>query len=92
MPLYDLISNWAYMVIACLAWNIKSWFAMTMHRKADRAHYIRMEFGTFFDTIIHIPAMVIHSGRGITVRLIGYTVGLSRLYSAWCAAERLRFG
>jgi hypothetical protein len=92
VPLYDLISNWDYMVIACLAWNIKAWFAMTMHRKADRAHYIRMEFGTFFDTIIHIPAMVIHSGRTITVRLIGYTVGLARLYSAWCAAERLRFG
>jgi Transposase DDE domain group 1 len=92
VPLYDLISNWAYMVIACLAWNIKAWFAMTMHRKVDRAYYIRMEFGTFFDTIIHIPAMVVRSGRSITVRLIGYTVGLARLYSVWCAAERLRFG
>ncbi|MDI3313941.1 MAG: transposase [Mycobacterium sp.] len=28
VPLYDLVSNWAYMVIAALAWNIKSWFAM----------------------------------------------------------------
>ena len=27
VPLYDLLSNWAYMVIAALAWNIKSWFA-----------------------------------------------------------------
>jgi len=34
VPLYDLVSNWAYMVIAALAWNIKSWFAMMMHRKA----------------------------------------------------------
>lgn len=92
VPLYDLVSNWAYMVIACLAWNIKCWFAMTMHRKADRAYYIRMEFGTFFDIIILIPAMVIHSGRTITVRLIGYTVGLARLFSAWCFTERLRYG
>jgi hypothetical protein len=92
VPLYDLVSNWAYMVIACLAWNIKCWFAMTMHRKVDRAHYIRMEFGTFFDTIILIPAMVIHSGRTITVRLIGYTVGMARLFSAWRFTERLRFG
>jgi Transposase DDE domain group 1 len=92
VPLYDLVSNWAYMIIACLAWNLKAWFAMTMHRKDDRAHHIRMEFSTFFDTIIHIPAMVIHSGRAITVRLIGYTVGLARLYSAWRTAERLRFG
>lgn len=92
VPLYDLVSNWAYMVIACLAWNLKCWFAMTMHRKADRATYIRMEFATFFDTIILIPAMVIHSGRTITVRLIGYTVGLTRLFSAWRFTERLRFG
>jgi hypothetical protein len=92
VPLYDLVSNWAYMVIACLAWNIKCWFAMTMHRKVDRAHYIRMEFGTFFDTIILIPAMVIHSGRTITVRLIGHTVGMARLFSAWRFTERLRFG
>ncbi len=92
VPLYNLISNWAYMVIACLAWNIKCWFAMTMHRKTDRAYYIRMEFGTFFDTIILIPAMVIHSGRTITVRLIGYTVGLARLFSAWRFTERTRFG
>jgi Transposase DDE domain len=35
-PVDDLHSNWAYMLIAALAWNIKSWFAMTMHRKADR--------------------------------------------------------
>ena len=44
VPLYDLVSNWAYMVIAALAWNLKSWFAMMMHLKADRRDYIRMEF------------------------------------------------
>jgi len=33
VPLYDLVSNWAHMVIAALAWNIKSWFAMIMHLK-----------------------------------------------------------
>jgi hypothetical protein len=33
VPLYDLTSNWAYMACAALAWNIKSWFAMMMHRQ-----------------------------------------------------------
>jgi len=33
VPLYDLVSNWAYMVIAALAWNLKSWFAMMMPAK-----------------------------------------------------------
>ena len=36
VPLYDLLSNWAYMVMAALAWNLKSWFAMMMHLKTDR--------------------------------------------------------
>ena len=29
VPVYDLESNWAYMVMAALAWNLKSWFAIT---------------------------------------------------------------
>ena len=41
VPLYDLVSNWAHMVMAALAWNIKSWFAMMMHLKSDRRAYIR---------------------------------------------------
>jgi len=92
VPLYDLVSNWAYMVIAALAWNIKSWFALMMHRKADRHDYIRMEFRRFFTSIICIPAMVIRHARGITVRLIGYQPSLDRLFSAWNTTERTRFG
>ena len=79
VPLYDLVSNWAYMVIAALAWNIKSWFAMMMHRKSDRRDYIRMEFRRFLNTVILIPAMIIRRARSITIRLIGYTPGLDRL-------------
>lgn len=92
VPLYDLISNWAYMVIAALAWNLKSWFALMMHHKADRHAYIRMEFRRFFHSVILIPAMILRRARGITVRLIGYTPGLDRLFSAWNTIERLRFG
>lgn len=92
VPLYDLTSNWAYMVIATLAWNIKSWFAMMMHRKQDRRDYIRMEFRRFLHGIILIPAMIIRRARAITVRLIGYQPSLDRLFSAWRTIERTRFG
>jgi hypothetical protein len=92
VPLYDLVSNWAYMLIAALAFNLKSWFALMMHRKADRRAYIRMEFRRFFHSVILIPAMIGRRARGITVRLIGYTPGLDRLFSAWTTIERLRFG
>ena len=92
VPLYDLTSNWAYMVIAALAWNIKSWFAMMMHRKTDRRAYIAMEFRRFLTGIILIPAMIIRRARSITVRLIGYQPSLDRLFSAWNTIERTRFG
>lgn len=92
VPLYDLVSNWAYMVIATLAWNIKSWFAMMMHRKDDRRDHIRMEFHRFLTTIILIPAMITRRARGITIRIIGYTRGLDRLFTAWTTTERTRFG
>ena len=67
VPLYDLVSNWAYMVIAALAWNLKSWFAMMLHRKADRRDWITMEFRRFTAQVILIPAMVIRRARSITV-------------------------
>jgi hypothetical protein len=92
VPLYDLVSNWAYMVIAALAWNLKAWFAMMMHRKTDRHDYIRMEFRRFLHSLILIPAMIIRRARSITVRLIGYTPSMDRLFSAWTTTERTRFG
>jgi hypothetical protein len=92
VPLYDLVSNWAYMVIAALAWNIKSWFAMMLHLKADRRACIAMELRRFTNTIIAIPAMVVRRARTITIRLIGYQPSINRLFSAWHTIERTRFG
>ena len=91
VPLYDLVSNWAYMVIAALAWNIKSWFAMMMHRKSDRLAFIRMEFRRFLHSIILIPCRVIRRARSITIRLLGYQPTLDRLFSAWRTIERTGF-
>jgi hypothetical protein len=91
-PVDDLLSNWAYMLIAALAWNIKSWHAMMMHRKNDRHAFIRMEFKRFLDTVIRIPATVLVRARAILVRLLAYTVNLDRFFSAWTITERTHFG
>jgi hypothetical protein len=90
-PVHDLHSNWAYMLIAALAWNIKSWHAMMMHRKADRHGFIRMEFKRFLDTVIRIPATVAVRARTIVVRLVAYTVNIDRFFTAWASTERTRF-
>jgi hypothetical protein len=89
-PVGDLVSNWAYMVVAALAWNIKSWAAMMMHRTDDRRTYIRMEFKRFLDTVIAVPAMVLDRSRSIVIRLVAYTSGVDRLFSVWTATERTR--
>ena len=69
VPVYDLVSNWAYMVMAALAWNLKSWLAMMMHLKADRRKYIAMEFKRFIREMILLPCQVMRRARE------GYRVG-----------------
>jgi hypothetical protein len=91
VPLYDLVSNWAYMVLATLAWNLKSWYAMMMHLKSDRLEYVRMEFRRFIHSLILIPCRVVRRARSITVRLIGYQPTLDRLFSTWRTIERIVF-
>lgn len=91
VPLYDLVSNGAYMVLAALAWNMKSWFAMMMHRKSDRAEYAAMEFRRFLHSMILLPCRVIRQARGITVRLLGYQPTQSLFFSTALAIDRASF-
>jgi hypothetical protein len=91
VPLYDLVSNWAYMVIAALAWNLKAWFALMLHYKSERRRYLRMEFRRFLHSIILIPASVSTRSRTTIIRLLGYQPTLDRLFSAWCTIERVGF-
>jgi hypothetical protein len=73
MPVHDLLSNWAYMVIASLAWTFKAWFGLTLPRSQDRKEIVRMEFRRFLHTVVLIPAQVLRSGRRTVVRLLAWT-------------------
>ncbi len=92
VPVYDLVSNWAYMVMAALAWNLKSWLAMMMHLKADRRKYIAMEFRRFVREMILVPCQVIRRSRRTTLRIIGWRPATDRLFSVWRTIERTGFG
>ena len=91
VPLYDLVSNWAYMVIAALAWNLKSWFGMMHHRKTHRRETISMEFRRFIHSFILIPARIIRRARSVTIRIIAWQPTLNRLFSTWRTIERTGF-
>ncbi len=90
-PFHGALSNWAYMVMAALAWNLKSFFAMMMHLKADRRKYIAIEFGRFVREMILVPCQVIRRARRTTLRIIGWQPTTDRLFSAWRTIERTAF-
>jgi len=73
LPTHDLTSNWAHMVITALAWTLKAWFGLTLPRAEDRRRILRMEFRSFLNAIVLIPAQVVRTGRRLVVRLLAYT-------------------
>ena len=75
-PVHDLVSNWAYMVIAALAWNLKAWLGLLTPNASLRRQILRMEFKRFIHTFILIPCLVIKTGRRIVYRLLGYNTQL----------------
>ncbi|MEZ6114955.1 MAG: IS1380 family transposase [Pirellulaceae bacterium] len=81
-PLDTLQSNWAYMVMASLAWTLKLWSGMLVRVKGNpaqrqaraevRRKVIRMEFSTYLNSLMLIPAQVIRSARQLKLRLLAY--------------------
>lgn len=72
-PVHDLESNWAYMVIASLAWRLKAWFGVLQPNDEDRVSIMRMEFRKFLNLIVRVVCQVVHGGRGVHIRLLMYT-------------------
>lgn len=79
-PVNSLHANWAYMVMAALAWSLKAWMALLLpvHPRwkskhlADRNRILRMDFRTFINAFIAVPAQIITTGRRIIYRLLCY--------------------
>jgi Transposase DDE domain group 1 len=72
MPVDNLVSNWAYMVMAALAWTLKAWFALLVRRREHRDQLLAMEFRRFLHGVIRIPVQIITAGRRIIYRILGY--------------------
>ncbi|MEC4684228.1 MAG: IS1380 family transposase [Nitrospirota bacterium] len=90
VPVRDLESNWAYMVMAALAWNLKSWFGLLMPDKVRGTEVIKMEFRRFLYTLILLPAQIIRTGRKIVYRILGYNAWLKDFFATWERIRRLK--
>lgn len=91
MPVEDLESNWAYMIMATLAWNLKAWFGLLMPNRMRCTQILKMEFRRFLNTFILIPCQIICSGRKIVYRLLGYNEALKDFFAAFEKIRRLQF-
>jgi hypothetical protein len=89
MPVNDLLSNWAYMVMAALAWHLKAWYGLLMPNRERGLEVVRMEFRRFLHAIILLPCQVVRTGRRIVFRILGYNPWLRDFLATWERLQRL---
>ena len=91
MPVDDLVSNWAYMVMAALAWNLKAWYGLLVPDRERGLELVRMEFRRFLHAIILLPVQIIRAGRRIVYRLLGYNGWLKDFFATWQRLQKLEW-
>jgi len=80
MPVDNLVSNWAYMVMASLAWTLKAWFALLLPDEGrwkekyqrEKQWVLSMEFKKFVNAFVRVPALVVRAGRRLVFRLLSW--------------------
>jgi len=80
-PVDNLLSNWAYMLMTSLAWNLKAWLALWLpvengrwheQHEAQKQQLLGLEFRTFVNNFLRVPAQIVKTGRQIVVRLLAW--------------------
>ncbi len=80
-PVDNLESNWAFMVMTALAWNLKAWWALMLpelpgryqeKRRAEKRWVLRLEFKTFVNAFVRLPCQIVRGGRKLIYRLLGW--------------------
>jgi len=97
-PVDTLESNWAYMVMASLAWSLKAWSALLVpvsprhaaRHEAEKRTLLRMEFATFCAAIIQMPCQIVRTGKRLIYRLLSWNPWqgtflrlVERLHGCW---------
>jgi Transposase DDE domain group 1 len=80
MPVDDLVSNWAYTVMASLAWSLKAWAALLLpehprwaeKHRAEKRSLLRMEFSTFCVALVQVPSQIVRTARRVVYRLLSW--------------------
>lgn len=70
MPVREFHANWAYLVIAALAWNLKAWSGLLLPEHLGARELIRMEFRRFLNEVVQQPAQILTQGRRRIFRML----------------------
>jgi hypothetical protein len=88
-PLATLESNWAYMVMTALAWNLKAWWALSLpeepgrwqnrHRE-QKQWVLGLEFRSFLNAFVLLPCQIVRTGRKVVYRLLSWSPRLDIVF------------
>lgn len=87
MPVNDLVSHWASMVMAAIPWNAKAWYGLLRSRRERGLEVVKMEFRRFLHAIMLLPCQIIRTARKVVYRILGYNSWLSDFFATF---ERIR--
>ena len=95
-PVDTLTSNWAYMVMASLAWNLKAWFALWLperpgrhaekHRQ-EKQCVLKMEFKTFLNAFIKVPCQLVRTGGKLVYRCLSWNPWQPVFFRLWATLQ-----
>jgi Transposase DDE domain group 1 len=83
MPVNDLLSNWAYMVMAALAWNLKAWYGLLTPDRERGLELVKMEFRRFLHAIVLLPCQIVRTARRVIYRILGYNDWLKDFFATF---------
>lgn len=95
-PVDNLTSNWAYMVMTALAWDLKAWWALLVpeapgrwqeKHRTEKRWLLGLEFKTFVQTFMRLPCQLVRTGRRLVYRLLAWNPHLPIFFRL---VERLR--
>jgi len=80
VPVDNLVSNWAYMAMASLAWTLKAWFALSLpeagrwadQHKAEKQSVLKMGFKRFCNAFMRVPCQIIRQAGRVVYRLLAW--------------------
>ena len=92
MPSDSLNSNWAYLVIAAQAWNLKAWLGLVQPSQTMGQRIVKMEYRRFLRQVIQIPCQILQRGRRLLFRLLNVNDWTEALLGGVRSLKRVRYG